>query len=708
MSRTGEGAHYPADSSEIDELRTLQASQESETTSTSKEARALMNLNMKLQSSAAKAQSKTIDLELKRLEATQLAEQTKIITVCISLFLQGALLTSKAYLPDSYHETEADSTTLYLFFQRIGSKVDILINTISTIHSLPASLQTATSDALVGVCELRGKLRQFSTLNKRFSGVLTRCSPEEWVVFGKTLLEIVGVENKVDGWIAGTRNEEFNESECARELGSLIAQFDHLASTVFHHPRLDVGESQLGLAHGFDYDLDNFAAAVGFARQAIISLTKEDDISVDVGESSLEEGVYEPVQRILDLVRTVKVPAGKLVNEVEAIVRANAALLPDLTAALAALTTSVSNAVDLAVQLAQRVSAHISSLHVSKEPLRLADIERFLDEVTAESAHANEAPPWELIGMFVQRLHAEIGAILPRVKGATKAGHIVSTEVSPPWIGRVGEIKAAASYNADTERKVVTLSEDLKDMLREVKLRDQSLQESGVKVETLERRLEATRKQADQIVELENDVAKAKRQEKVYEDAIEQLQKDLDLLEAENAKLGKGDHQASTAADAPLHSVIIDHGAVPEQIENLRMAIRYLRRENALLKGKDMYRELKLLPILSYSSPSADEVPELDPSLPTSPSSSSDDGDSILLTPTKHSVEMESKILWQEVSAWTSAPKIVDISQVNTKHWTRQRGGPEQQVWSWKEQEKTLGKRIASLKERSDTLRRHH
>lgn len=45
-----------------------------------------MNLNMKLQSSAAKAQSKTIDLELKRLEAAQLAEQTKIITVGPSPF----------------------------------------------------------------------------------------------------------------------------------------------------------------------------------------------------------------------------------------------------------------------------------------------------------------------------------------------------------------------------------------------------------------------------------------------------------------------------------------------------------------------------------------------------------------------------------------------------------------------------------------------
>lgn len=124
----------------------------------------------------------------------------------------------------------------------------------------------------------------------------------------------------------------------------------------------------------------------------------------------------------------MKLICSKLVSEVEAIVQAGSALLPDTNAALSALTVSVSNAVDLAVQLAQRISAHVSTLHATKAPLRLSDIETFLDEVTAQSAHADEAPPWELIGMFVQRLHAEIGAILPKVKNAAKAGQVVSSE----------------------------------------------------------------------------------------------------------------------------------------------------------------------------------------------------------------------------------------------------------------------------------------
>ena len=98
--------------------------------------------------------------------------------------------------------------------------------------------------------------------------------------------------------------------------------------------------------------------------------------------------------------------------------------------ALSSLSTSVSNAVDLAVQLAQRIGAHVAALRVSKEPLRLSDIETFLDEVTAESSKANEAPPWELIGMFIQRIGSELGALLPKVKGAIKAEQIHSSELS--------------------------------------------------------------------------------------------------------------------------------------------------------------------------------------------------------------------------------------------------------------------------------------
>ncbi|WRT67723.1 uncharacterized protein IL334_004695 [Kwoniella shivajii] len=708
--------------SEIDVLRMQQASVESKTASTSKEAQALMNLNLKLQSTAVKAQSKTVDLELKKLEAAQLTEHLRIVT---------------SYLPDAYNETEVDSTNIYLFFNRISTKVDMLIGVISQMHGLPSALHSATSEVLVGVCELKGKLRHFSGLNKRFSGVIKRGSAEEWLSFGKLLSEVNGVEARIDGWLNNVKNDEFNEGDCARDLGSLIAQFDHLSETSFNRPQLDIAEQQLSLTWNFDSDLDNFAAAVGFAKQTILSLTKEDDIEIDVGETSLEEGVYGPVQTILDLVRGVKVPSGKLVASVEEIVASSHALQPEITLLLGNLANSVSNAVDLAVQLAQRIGAHVSSLRASKLPLRLADIESFLVEITAESSAASDAHPWDLIAMFVTRLGNELGNLLPKVREAIKSNHLVSMDVPPPWLARVALIKEAASFNADSERKVLKLSEDLKDMLREIKIRDQNLQEAGVKVETLERRLEASRKQTDTIIELENDVAKAKKQEKVYEDAIEQLQAEQDLLEADNARLRKNqgtssnDRQGNNITSTPggtniEHLVVNSTGAgiestqLIDKIENLKSAIRYLRNENSLLKSKELYNDIYSLPSIRFDrEPILPELVYSESSLPGSVSDTESDTDSDLpKTPTtsseasvvtKHTIEVESKLLFKELIDFQTIPKIVDISKYGIEDegkWRKRKNEPEYQKLEWRNKEKKLGRKLDNLKERMKNLQR--
>ena len=140
--------------------------------------------------------------------------------------------------------------------------------------------------------------------------------------------------------------------------------------------------------------------------------------------------------------------SSKLTAQMEEMVQASKAMLPEVTLVLKDLANSVSNAVDLAVQvsasvigrlltlaqLAQRIGAHVASIRSSKQPLRLADIERFLDEVTADSSAASDAPPWELIGMFISRLSNEIGVALPKIRQAVQAGQVVSSMSTLPLL----------------------------------------------------------------------------------------------------------------------------------------------------------------------------------------------------------------------------------------------------------------------------------
>lgn len=104
-------------------------------------------------------------------------------------------------------------------------------------------------------------------------------------------------------------------------------------------------------------------------------------------------------------------------------------------------------------------------------------------------------------------------------------------------MSRIDEIKAATAINVEAERKVAQLNDEIQALARTLKLKDQAIQETGVKVELMERRMETVKKQADAITDLENELSKARKQERAYEEAMEQLQADLDALEQDNAKL---------------------------------------------------------------------------------------------------------------------------------------------------------------------------
>lgn len=117
---------------------------------------------------------------------------------------------------------------------------------------------------------------------------------------------------------------------------------------------------------------------------------------------------------------------------------------------------------------------------------------------------------------------------------------------------RVEEIKASLAVNIEAERKVTQLNEEIQGLIRGVKTRDQNIQEAGVKIELMERRMETVKKQADAIADLEGELSKARKQERAYEEAMEQLQSDLDSLEQDNAKLKV---VASSGHERPSQSV---------------------------------------------------------------------------------------------------------------------------------------------------------
>lgn len=162
-----------------------------------------MSLNMKLQSSASKNQARIIELEIKRLEAKEAHELLSIV---------------QPYLPSLYVESDMDATNCYLFFQRLGSKTDLINNLVAQIHGLPDSLSGPVSDLLVGVCELRQKLSALGTLCQRFAAIMRKCDAETFLNVGKLFVDLAPMEKRIDMHIDLLRRDEFREMECVSDI----------------------------------------------------------------------------------------------------------------------------------------------------------------------------------------------------------------------------------------------------------------------------------------------------------------------------------------------------------------------------------------------------------------------------------------------------------------------------------------------------------
>lgn len=185
-----------------------------------------------------------------------------------------------------------------------------------------------------------------------------------------------------------------------------------------------------------------------------------------------------------------------------------------------------------ASKLADLVSRYTLEVRTSKDPFVLATFLDVIHEATTDIKSQNKS----LLGVQVV-INNLSRALTTALASAQDPENIIKGLYEAPWVARSAELHALAARDEDAERKVIKLTEEVKDLAREIRLKDQGMQESSVRIELMEKRMESVKKQADAMAELEGELSKIRKQEKDYEAAIEQLQGDLDALEQQNAKL---------------------------------------------------------------------------------------------------------------------------------------------------------------------------
>ena len=186
--------------SDLREMRASQQITETEANELNERAKAMVDLNMKLQVSASKAQTKAIDIELDKMEAQEAAEHLSII---------------QRFLPDSLGG-ERNSVLAFLRFRRVGFKAKLMHGLIKDRihgHSLKAQ------EDVFACCEIMEKLTWILCICDRFIQFIQRCTLDSFEKLASALYDLEPVERAFSGWIDALSKEGFQEQQCVEGLG---------------------------------------------------------------------------------------------------------------------------------------------------------------------------------------------------------------------------------------------------------------------------------------------------------------------------------------------------------------------------------------------------------------------------------------------------------------------------------------------------------
>ncbi|KAJ1657605.1 hypothetical protein IWQ61_003019 [Dispira simplex] len=587
---------------DLNQLRSREAEQQTEARELTSQSQAMLSLNMQLQSTVMKAQAKTIDLELRKLDAQQAIEHLHFL---------------EPYLPSSFFQNENNALRCLLLFKRITFKANLLVKQLdprvekSDAHITLEYLTTA---------QLRCGLTQMASVAARFVGHFTQCSSESFLKLGFLYHDVVGVEKRLNTLLDQVRQEELAPKTALTDITRAINQLEALTDSQLTHPTpVTATEQYYGVAQSLDLQAEVIFAQLILARQSVLPNTgtegEENPQFAEIDQASLHSDFFMPLDAVIQQCKAYKVLTTKLLRRLREIGDESLAAILQLTTDAGEpntppasqpasvrlfkadflthfrdLTKCCSCLARYAQEARGSLVKYVTERREDHTKLQLHVIQSQLTALSEQHLGSMETVLWTSAHKVFVTLNQDLAQAVDLV---TDTEALVTYErKEAPWVQRAHQFKTELVLNVEVERKLQALNEEILNLIREIKLKDQALQESGVKIELQEKRIELAKKQADTISQLEEHIRRSREQRKVYEDTLEGLQTEIDQLEKENAKLkrdqAKADKLMARGKSGELDQVAtmssLEVLELKQRVDALASAVTYLRSENVHLK----------------------------------------------------------------------------------------------------------------------------
>ncbi|KAK5116067.1 hypothetical protein LTR85_009349 [Meristemomyces frigidus] len=562
------------------DLADMQASKqlsETEAAGLNNKSRAMLDLNMKLQSSAAKTQVKTIDLELRKLEAQEASEHLAIVQL---------------FLPEAFH-AERDSVLALLRFKRISFKANLVHG---FVKERVASYGTRGEDEDVfAACDVMDKLTWIAAMAERFVNSICGCSVEEFAHYEGALYELEPVERALNSYVDAVRREELREKDMAEDLQRSIAVMTHLASIHVQDDLASHADDLLMRTLCLQSQLETAATALGLTRTMVENNVKpsaaEDESGDEVGSASDLAIVLNRAEALMSLARNAKVMAGKSHRS-----------LSDLQQRYLTLEASHTDPFDRTESAAAQVTAYTRQAGESlqllfgeegrNEPFTAHEVSSALARA-ASSVFALPAPEAGPYSALATRLRELTDMLSDLAQLPTDLDNTVEFERAPaPWVARANQLKQTKITSIDTEAELARSLESLRERDVLIREKDTELEEQSVRIEMLEARMKEASKRSAKIAELERVLHEAKDNEqraraeltKTKQDAakeVERVREEMGRLAEERRKGGDGKDLDDSAMGA---GALFTMKRQEHKIVSLEGAVRYLKDGNSRLR----------------------------------------------------------------------------------------------------------------------------
>ncbi|KAK6438376.1 hypothetical protein LTR95_005427 [Oleoguttula sp. CCFEE 5521] len=562
--------------SDLQDMQSSKQISESEAKDLSSKSRAMLDLNMKLQNSAAKTQVKSLDLELRKLEAQEASEHLEIV---------------RMFLPESF-QTESDSVLALLRFRRIAFKANLVHGAVK--ERIAAFGVRGHDENVFAACDVADKLTWIAAMAKRFVNSVYACSVDDFTGYKGALYELEPIERALNGYIDGLRRDELREQDTAEELQRSIAVMSHLAGLhIKNDPISHTDELMMRTIH-LQSQLDNTGTALTLIRTLV-------ERTISAAAEDAEDDYYTADRAML--LERAETLASNARNAKVVISRTHRAIA-DLQARSLALDETRSESLSSAESIAAQVAGYTRS--AGQELQLLFSDESHSDPFSPDEASTtlcrvassvfSLAPPETSPFTALSGALREVTAHLTTFSQATQDldNTLEFDQPPPPWIARANAIKQAklTSIDLDAELSRARAASNEKEVL--LKTRDTELEEQSVRIEMLEARMKEASKRSARIAELERNLREARDGEKKAKSELVNAKREA-RLEVERAR----EELTKVAEHRGKHGIVLgkalDAGAMGEgaalllktqdhRISTLQGAVRYLQSDNLRLR----------------------------------------------------------------------------------------------------------------------------